>query len=206
MWVPLHVHSQYSILDALASVEAIAEKSREFGFPAVALTDHGNMYGAVDFYKACKEAKVKPLIGCEVYVAPESRFEKKKEYGSKSAYHLGLIAKNSVGYRNLCKLTSSGFLEGFYYHPRIDKELLREHAEGLICLSGCLSSSISQEALQGGWESLLGEVEWFKALFGEDYYIELQRHPMTEENLQKDGIYAGILAPAGLPRLYCKTK
>lgn len=189
MWVPLHVHSQYSILDALASVEAIAEKSHAFGFPAVALTDHGNLFGAVDFYKACKEAKVKPLIGCEVYVAPESRFDKKKEYGAKSAFHLGLIAKNREGYRNLCKLTSSGFLEGFYYHPRIDKELLKQHSEGLVCLSGCLSSSISHEALHGTWESLIQEIEWYRSLFGDDFYMELQRHQMTDELLRQDGLH-----------------
>lgn len=189
-WVPLHVHSQYSILDALASVEGIAEKSRAFQMPAVALTDHGNMYGAVDFYKACKGAGVKPLIGCEVYVAPESRLEKKKEYGVKNAYHLGLIAKNAQGYRNLCKLTSAGFLEGFYYHPRIDKSLLSQHAEGLICLSGCLSSSVSHQALHGTYDALIEEINWFRELFKEDFYLELQRHPMSEEDIKSDGMRA----------------
>lgn len=188
-WVPLHVHSQYSILDALASVEAIASKSQEFGLPAVALTDHGNLFGAVDFYKACKEVKVKPLIGCEFYVAPDSRLDKKKEYGAKTAYHLGLIAKNTAGYRNLIKLTSIGYMEGFYYHPRIDKDILSQHAEGLICLSGCLSSRIAHEALNGTYHSLLEEIKWYHSLFADDFYIELQRHPMTEEDIRKDGMH-----------------
>lgn len=189
MWVPLHVHSQYSILDALASVEAIAEKASEFKMPAVALTDHGNLFGAVDFYKACKSAKVKPLIGCEVYVAPDSRFDKKKEYGAKSAYHLTLIAKNRAGYRNLCKLSSLGYTEGFYYHPRVDRGLLKELSLGLICLSGCLASRISETALKGKYEDLVNEILWHKEVYGEDFYLELQRHTMTEEAMQEDGMH-----------------
>lgn len=189
MWIPLHVHSQYSILDALASIEAIAKKSQEFQLPACALTDHGNLFGAVDFYKACKDVNVKPLLGCEVYVAPGSRHEKEKKYGEKTAYHLGLIAKNQTGYRNLMKLSSIGYLEGFYYHPRIDKELLVQYREGLICLSGCLSSRISHEALHGSYESLLEEIRWHQELFGEDFYLELQRHAMSEEDIRKDGMH-----------------
>lgn len=187
-WVPLHVHSQYSILDALAPIQAIAEKSKVFGLPAVALTDHGNMFGAVDFYKACKQVNVKPLIGCEFYVAPESRLEKKKEYGAKSAFHLGLIAKNNQGYHNLIKLTSIGFVEGFYYHPRIDLEVLKQYSEGLICLSGCLSSRVAYEALHGTKDSLVQQIQWYRDLFGEDYYLELQRHEMSEEDVEADGL------------------
>lgn len=189
MWVPLHVHSQYSILDAAASIHDIVEKAAAFGMPAVALTDHGNLFGAIDFYKSCKEVKVKPIIGCEFYVAPGSRHEKKKEYQTRTAYHLGLLAKNKQGYHNLCKLSSIGYLEGFYYHPRIDRELLQQHSEGLICLSGCLSSHISHEALNGTKENLIEQIKWYQGIFGADYYLELQRHPMTEENLQNDGIY-----------------
>lgn len=189
MWIPLHVHSQYSVLDALASVEAITKKSQDFGLPAVALTDHGNLYGAIEFFKTCKDFKIKPLIGCEMYVAPESRHDKKKEYGVRSAYHLGLIAKNPIGYRNLCKLSSIGFLEGFYYHPRIDKEALSKHAEGLICLSGCLSSRVAHEALHGDDDRLIAEIEWYRRIFGEDFYLELQRHPMQEEDMRADGMH-----------------
>lgn len=180
MWVPLHQHSQYSILDAACPVDAIAKKAKEMGMPAVALTDHGNMYGAVDFYKACVKQGVKPIIGCEVYVAPTSRLEKKK-IGGKTAYHLVLLAKNAVGYHNLCKLVSSGFLEGFYYNPRIDKELLSQHAEGLICLSACLSGHVAQAAIAD--EGLIEEITWHRELFGEDYYLELQRHEMSDEKV-----------------------
>lgn len=189
LWVPLHVHSQYSILDALASVEDIAKKSREYGLSACAITDHGNLYGAVEFYKACKGESVKPLIGCEVYVAPESRLEKKKGYGEKAAYHLTLIAKNKIGYNNLCVLTSKGFLDGFYYYPRIDLELLSKHSEGLICLSGCLQSKIAEKALSGDAAALCETVGWYHNLFGEDFYLELMRHEMTEEAIRQDGMH-----------------
>lgn len=189
MWVPLHVHSQYSILDASASVESIAKKAAEYHMPAVALTDHGNLFGAVDFYKACKEVKVKPIIGCEVYVAPDSRQDRKKDIGNRTNFHLTLIAKNVTGYHNLCKLSSIGYLEGFYYHPRIDQECLKKYSEGLICLSGCLSSRVAFEILQGTNESLMSVVEWHKELFGEDYYFEMQRHNMTDDELHQDGMY-----------------
>lgn len=189
MWVPLHVHSQYSILDAAADVHDIAERAAAFGMPAAALTDHGNMFGAVDFYKACKDVKVKPIIGCEFYVAPESRLDRKKDHFGRANHHLGILAKNKQGYHNLCKLTSIGYLEGFYYNPRIDKEVLKQYKEGLICLSGCLSSSVSHEVLHGTRESLLNQIRWYRELFGDDYYIELQRHAMTQEDLQADGMY-----------------
>lgn len=189
MWIPLHVHSQYSILDASASVHDIAEKAAAFGMPAVALTDHGNLFGAIDFYKACKDVKVKPIIGCEFYVAPNSRQDKKKEFGSRVAFPLVLLAKNRQGYHNLCKLTSIGYLEGFYYYPRIDHEMLALHHEGLICLSGGADSRIAHEILSGTSESLIQQIEWHRALFGEDYYLELQRHEMGEDDLQQDGIY-----------------
>lgn len=188
-WVPLHVHSQYSILDAAAPIQSIAEKAAEFGMAACALTDHGNLFGAVEFYKACKEAKVKPIIGCELYVAPASRLEKKKEIGAKTSYHLTLLAKNDEGYHNLSKLSSIGYLEGFYYTPRIDRESLKNYSKGLICLSGCMSSHLSQTILNGSPDAVVEVIQWYRELFGEDYYLELQRHPMTEEALRADGMY-----------------
>lgn len=188
MWVPLHVHSQYSILDASASIEAIAKKAKAYGMPAVALTDHGNLFGAIEFYKACKEAKIKPILGVEFYVAPGSRKDKEKKYGVRTSYHLTLLAKDLQGYHNLCKLSSIGHLEGFYYHPRIDFEVLKEYSQGLICLSGCQSSLVAHEAIHGTKQSLIEVIESYRAVFGDDYYIELQRHPMSQENLQKDGI------------------
>ena len=183
MWVPLHLHSQYSVLDATCSLEDIATRAAALEMPAVALTDHGNMHGAVDFYKACLAHEVKPIIGCEFYVAPGSRFEKKKDPHKRSAYHLVLLAKDQKGYQNLCKLSSLGYTEGFYYNPRIDKELLEKHSEGLICLSACLSGHAASLAARDDREGLKREIEWYRTLFGEDYYLELQRHTMSKEKL-----------------------
>src|ERR1700733_4361126 len=188
MWVPHHAHSQFSILDACPTVEETVVIAVVFGMPATALTDHGNMFGAIDFYKACKDKKIKPIIGCEVYVAPHSRLDMKKEKGGRAAYHLTLLVKNIQGYRNLCKLTSIGFLEGFYYHPRIDHETLELYSEGLVCLSGCMSSRVSYEALNGTKESLNEIVDWYQKVFKEDFYLELQRHTMKKEDLYADGI------------------
>lgn len=187
-WVPLHVHSQYSILDATLSVYDIAKKAKEYNMSAVALTDHGNLYGAVDFFKACKGAGVKPIIGVEFWLAPHGREEKRKEYSAKSSSHLLLLAKNDTGYINLSKLSSKGFLEGFYYHPRIDLELLKEHKEGLICLSGCLNGPLAREILNGEDASCRQLIANYQELFGEDFYFELQRHSLTEEELHADGM------------------
>ncbi|MBN4067092.1 DNA polymerase III subunit alpha, partial [Simkania negevensis] len=184
-WVPLHLHSQYSILDATPTVEAIAACAKGYDIPAVALTDHGNMHGAIDFYKTCKKTGVKPIIGCEVYVARGSRHDKTPS--SKKSYHLVLIAKNDEGYHNLCKLTSLAFLEGFYYRPRVDKELLEQYHSGLICLSGCMGSPISQAALSSE-EALEKEIAWHHDLFQEDFYLELQRHAMAPEQIHADAI------------------
>lgn len=178
-WIPLSVHSQYSILDSTASVTALAERAKALQIPALALTDQGNLYGAVDFYKACKAAGVKAILGCRIWMAPASRLEKKRIYGMPNGFPILLLAKNSVGYRNLCKLSSAGFLEGFYYQPRIDKELLEKHREGLICLTGPVSGPLGFQILQGKDEALLEEIRWYHNLFGSDLYFELQRYPVT---------------------------
>jgi DNA polymerase-3 subunit alpha len=185
-WIPLHVHSQYSILDSSASVEDIAAKAAEFKMPSVALTDSGNMYGAVEFFKACKGAGVKPIIGCELNVAPVSRHEKKRTPGLPSGFPIVLLAKNKQGYQNLCVLSSLAHLEGFYYTPRIDKELLAKHYEGLICLSGPHNSSLAHFILQGKEQELLTEIEWFQSVFKENYYFELLRHQMRDEDLRRN--------------------
>ncbi len=186
-WIPLHVHSQYSILDAIASIASIVNKAKELQMPAVALTDHGNLFGAVEFYKACVAQQIKPIIGCEVYIAPKSRFDKNRQSGKKAAYHQTLLAKNEEGYHNLIKLSSLGFTEGFYYFPRIDKELLKKHSKGLICLSGCLNSLISQAASNESEERCFEEIEWFHDVFKDHFYIELQRHAQ-EDKLEEDKI------------------
>jgi DNA polymerase III subunit alpha len=185
-WVPLHVHSQYSILDSSASIDAIAVKAAEFKMPAVALTDQGNMYGAVEFFKACKGVGVKPIIGCELFVAPQSRHDKKRIPGLPHGFPIVLLAKNKQGYQNLCVLSSLAHLEGFYYTPRIDKELLAKHSEGLICLSGPHNSVLAHDILQGKEEGLKTEVEWFRSVFKENYYFELLRHQMRDEDIRRD--------------------
>lgn len=187
-YVPLHAHSQFSILNSTASIEELVSKAAELSIPALALTDEGNMYAAIDFYKACSAAKIKPIIGCELHLAPLSRRDKKRIPGTPAGFPLVLLAKNQKGYQNLCKLSSAAHLEGFYYTPRIDKELLENHAEGLICLSGPLQGLLPFLILQGKEEQLVSEIKWFKRVFGGDYYFELQRHPMSEDDIRKDGI------------------
>ncbi len=183
-WVPLHVRSQYSILASSASVQALIDRAKQYGLSTFALTDQGNLYGAVEFYKSCKMNGIKPILGCEIQLAPQSRFEKKRVNGHPSGYPIVLLVKNHQGYKNLCKLCSKGFIEGFYYTPRIDKELLQEHAAGLICLSGSLSGSINSFILQQREEELICEIQWFKQIFGEDYYLEVQRHPLNHDKIR----------------------
>lgn len=167
-YVPLNVHSQFSILDSTASVTALTEKAKNCRLSALALTDEGNLYGAIDFYKACKAGGIKPILGSEIWMAPGSRLAKKRIPGVPNGLPIVLLSKNIQGYRNLCKLSSAGFLEGFYYQPRIDKEILAAHREGLICLSGDIS-----------------EIEWYHKLFGEDFYLEIQRHPCLNDLSQE---------------------
>jgi DNA polymerase-3 subunit alpha len=187
-WIPLHVHSQYSILDSTAEPQALAEAAAGYGMSALALTDQGNMYGAVEFYKACKAVGVKPIVGCELYVAPGSRLDKKRIPGVPHGFPIVLLAKDKKGYQNLCKLSSLAHLEGFYYTPRIDKDLLAEHAEGLICLSGSLQGRVPYLAIHDKQEELIQEIKWYAQVFKEDYFLEVQRHAMTEEHIRKDGI------------------
>jgi DNA polymerase-3 subunit alpha len=187
-YVPLHVHSQFSILDSTASVVALAEQAKKLGCPALTLTDQGNLYGVVDFYKACKAVGVKPIIGCEIWLSPGSRADKKRIPNSPNGFPIVLIAQNQQGYQNLCKLSSFGFLEGFYYQPRIDKELLKQYSEGLICLSGPVAGRLGHLITQGTEEELLAEIAWFQSVFGERFYFELQRHRMSEAQISADGI------------------
>ncbi len=151
-FVHLHLHTQYSLLDGTIRLADLFKKARDYKMPAVAITDHGNMYGAVDFYQQAYKAGIKPIIGCELYVAPKSRFDKTSEGPGETARHLIVLAKNLQGYRNLIKLTSSGFLEGFYYRPRVDKELLTKHSEGLIATSACLHGEVADWILKGDLE------------------------------------------------------
>ena len=180
-FVHLHVHSEYSLLDGACRVEGLVARAKELGQTALAVTDHGVMYGAVAFYKACAAAGIKPIIGCEVYVAPRNRTD--KEHGPDSDYsHLILLCRNETGYRNLCYLVSAAFTEGFYVKPRIDWALLREHAEGLVCLSGCLAGYIPQRIVRGEYDAAREKAQELAALFGEgNFYLEIQNHGIPQE-------------------------
>ena len=181
-FVHLHIHSEYSLLDGANRIKDLPVRAKELGMDAIALTDHGVMYGAIDFYKACKKEGIKPIIGCEVYVAMRSRFDKEPNIDNKY-YHLILLAKNNEGYKNLSKLVSLGFLDGYYYKPRIDKEILEKYHDGLICLSACLAGEINQKLLNGKEEDAEQAALWHKNLFGEDYYIEIQNNGIQEQVL-----------------------
>lgn len=181
-FVHLHVHSEYSLLDGANRVKELPKIAKDLGMDAIAITDHGVMYGAIEFYKACKAEGVKPIIGCEVYVAPRTRFD--KESGIDNKYnHLLLLAKNNNGYKNLSKMVSIGFTEGYYYKPRIDLETLEKYHEDLICCSACLAGSLPQAILDGNMEKAEETALWYKNLFGEDYYLEIQTNTLKEQSL-----------------------
>ncbi len=143
-FVHLHVHSEYSLLDGACKISDLVDKAVELKMSALALTDHGNMFGAVEFYETAKSRAIKPILGYEAYVAPGSRLDKESKNGKEALGHITLLAETNEGYRNLLKLTTSAYLEGFYYKPRIDKAILRAHAKGLICLSGCMTSELNR--------------------------------------------------------------
>lgn len=198
MFVHLHVHSEYSLLDGACRIEQLVSRAKELGQTAVAITDHGVMYGAVAFYKACRAAGVKPIIGCEVYVAPRTRFD--KEHGVDGEYtHLILLCKNETGYKNLCYLVSSAFTEGFYIKPRIDWELLSQYSEGLICLSGCVAGAIPRMINSGNFEEAKKRALYLEALFGKDnFYLEIQKHGIEAEEKAAEGLIR-IHKETGIP-------
>ena len=181
-FVHLHVHSEFSLLDGANRIKDLPVRAKELGMDSIAITDHGVMFGVIDFYKACKANGVKPIIGCEVYVAPRTRFD--KEPGIDNKYnHLILLAKNNNGYKNLSKLVSLGFLDGYYYKPRIDKEILEKYHEDLICCSACLAGELPQAILKDDMKKAEETALWFKNLFGEDYYLEVQANSLREQAL-----------------------
>ena len=178
-FVHLHVHSEYSLLDGLSTCQELAGRAVELGMPALALTDHGAMYGAVHFYKACKAAGVKPTIGLETYVAPRGCQDRDPKR-DRTPYHLVLLAQNDVGYHNLMRLATIAQLEGFYYKPRVDKETLAEYADGLIVLSGCGSSEISQLIKVGRRDHARQVIDWYRQVFPDRYFLEIQEHAIPE--------------------------
>ena len=180
-FVHLHLHTEYSLLDGACRIERLMERVKELGQTAVAITDHGVMYGVIDFYKAAKAAGIHPIIGCEVYVAPRTRFDKVHGIDSENA-HLVLLCKNETGYRNLSYLVSRGFLDGFYGRPRIDMELLRQHSEGLIALSACLAGAIPRRLKIDDYEGAKQIALEYSRIFGpEHFYLELQDHGIAEQ-------------------------
>ncbi len=178
-FVHLHNHSEYSLLDGLSRVGQMVERAKELGMSAIAITDHGALYGAIRFYKACKDAGIKPIIGCEIYITPGSRHDKTVD--DKDYNHLILLAKNLAGYKNLMKIVSISHLEGFYYKPRTDIELLSKYSEGLICLTACLNGYISDPLMQNKDAEAAKRLERLSEIYGEDLYIELQKHPEIPE-------------------------
>ena len=187
-FVHLHLHSEYSLLDGACKIKDIAKAARSAGQDAIAITDHGNMFGVVDFYKACKAEGIKPIIGCEVYLAPGSRFERARV--NNLAYsHLVLLAKNEIGYKNLTFLVSAGYVDGFYVKPRIDIELLKEHSEGLIALSACISGYIPKSIILGDVEGAKKHLKLMLSIFGkENFYLELQNHGLEEERVVNEAL------------------
>lgn len=178
MFVHLHNHTDYSLLDSAASIDGYVKKAQELGMSALAITDHGNMYGALSFYFACKKVGIKPILGCEFYIAPKHRTDKdpKDKYS-----HLILLAMDETGYKNLLKLNSIAWTEGFYYKPRIDKESLEKHNEGLICLSACVSGEVPKAIIAGNIDEAYEIAKWYKNVFGDRYYFEFQNHGLEDE-------------------------
>src|SRR6185369_8134894 len=182
-FVHLHLHTQYSLLDGAIRFDDLIAKAKAMNMPAIAMTDHGNMFGAAEFYLKCKKAGVKPIIGCELYLAPDSRFSKDSKGISDAAYHLILLCENLQGYKNLSYLTSAGYKEGFYYRPRIDRELLSERSEGLIAMSACLKGEVAMQCGRGRMEDAIATARWYSELFPDRYYIELQENTIPEQDV-----------------------
>src|SRR5215475_7008501 len=183
-FVHLHLHTEYSLLDGACRLDRLMERAHELKFSSLAITDHGVLYGAIDFFQAARNKGIKPIIGCEVYVAPGSRLEKKTGGGGgRDVYNrLVLLAKDQQGYKNLIKLTTAAHLDGYYYKPRIDKEILAQHKEGLIALSGCLASEIPEAIMKDQLPKAREAIDWFKQTLGpENFYLELQNHGIPEQ-------------------------
>ena len=182
MFVHLHTHTEYSLLDGSNKIKDYVKRVKELGMNAAAITDHGNMYGVINFYREARDNDIKPIIGCEVYVAPNSRFDKELTGGEDRYYHLILLAENDTGYYNLMKIVSAGFVEGFYYRPRVDMEILNKYHEGIICLSACLAGEVQRYISKGLYEEACNQVKKYRDCFGEgNYYLELQDHGIPEQ-------------------------
>ena len=186
----LHVHTEYSLLDGSNKIKECIARVKELGMDSVAITDHGVMYGVIDFYRAAKAAGIRPILGCEVYVAPGSRFDKETGGDREDRYHhLVLLAENDLGYHNLMKIVSRGFTEGYYYRPRVDREILEQYHEGIIALSACLAGEVQRNILRGMYEEGKAAALRYQEIFGEgNFFLELQDHGIPEQKLVNQGL------------------
>ena len=173
MFTHLHTHTEYSLLDGLSRLGPLVQRTKELGMESLAITDHGGMYGAIDFYQLAKSEGIRPIIGCEMYVAPGSRHERNPD--ERSPYHMTVLARDYKGYQNLVKLVTTSHLEGFYYRPRVDREILERYHEGLIVMSGCASGEVPLLITQGRLDEARATASWYREVFG-DYYLEIMRH------------------------------
>ena len=179
----LHVHTEYSLLDGSNKIKEYVSRVKELGMNSAAITDHGVMYGVIDFYKAARAAGIKPILGCEVYVAPGSRFDRELSHGDDRYYHLVLLAENNKGYQNLMKIVSKGFVEGYYYKPRVDMEVLETYHEGIIALSACLAGEVQRYLVRGLYEEAKETAYKYEKCFGKgNFFLELQDHGIPEQN------------------------
>src|SRR5262245_26379586 len=197
-FVHLHCHTHYSLLDGASRVPELMERVKSLGMNSVAITDHGNLYGAVEFYREATAAGLNPILGYEAYVAPNARTEREAKGRGDAGFHLTLLAKNNIGFKNLMKMASTAYLEGYYYVPRIDKELLEQHHEGIICLSGCASSEFSELILKDQLAQATELAGWFARLFGKDFYVEIQNNGLDIQKLCAEGAM-DIADKLGLP-------
>jgi len=178
----LHMHTEYSLLDGSCKIKELVAKVKELGMDSVAITDHGVMYGVIDFYRAAREQGIKPIIGCEVYVAPGSRFDKEAVASDDRYYHLILLAENNVGYNNLMKIVSKGFVDGFYYKPRVDYEVLEEYSEGIIATSACLAGEVQRYIVKDMYDKAVEAAKRYENIFGKgNFFLELQDHGIPEQ-------------------------
>jgi DNA polymerase-3 subunit alpha len=185
-FVHLHVHTEYSLLDGLSRIDNLVARAKELNMPALAITDHGTMFGVIDFYRACKAADIKPIIGVEAYLARLSMKDRDPKE-DKRPYHMLLLAQNEKGYKNLLKIASTAQLEGYYYRPRTDRDFLAAHSEGIIATSGCLAAQIPSMIMEGKDDEAREQIGWYQEVFGkENFYLELQQHDIPElETLNK---------------------
>ena len=185
----LHVHTEYSLLDGSCKIKELVQCAKDLGMDSMAVTDHGVMYGVIDFYRAAREVGIKPIIGCEVYVAPGSRFDRETGSGEDRYYHLVLLAENNQGYQNLMKIVSKGFIDGFYYKPRVDYEILTAYHEGIIALSACLAGEVQRYLARGMYEEAKRSALHYEEIFGKgNFFLELQDHGIPTQRTVDQGL------------------